>query len=202
MKKRVLGLIIALCIILPISISAKALDLNVGTTVQYKIDAGLIQDNNEDQENITNYDFGTEARFKFLFLEATYSSLFTSKTASSLELDNLLTAGISFDLLNLIRLGVGFGPQYSVYFDGNGKALTSSTGTTFDYETALLESPCMYKVHVDLLLGKLAISANYTVPTTNLTLSKFGTENFDIGDFTPANLDNGKFGVSALISFI
>ncbi len=202
MRKRVLGIIFVLFIILPISISAKALDLNLGTTAQYKIDAGLIQDNNEDQENITNYDFGTEARLKFLFLEATASSLFTTKTSSSVEFSNLLTAGVSFDLLNLIRIGIGFGPQYSIYFDSTGSALTSSTGSIFDFETAFLDSPCMYKAHVDLLLGKLAISANYTVPTTNLTLSKFGTEDFDFGDFTPVNLDNGKFGVSALISFI
>lgn len=201
MKNKVFGLIVLLCLIIPINLSAKALDFSVGTTAQYQILAGSIENNTEAQENINNYDFGIEGRLKFLFLEATSSSIFKSKTPSSTEVSNLITAGISFDLINLVRVGVGVGPEYGVKFTADGRVLDLQ-GNLYDPEKAMLESTCVYKAHVDVLLGKVILSANYTVPTKDFTLTDLDSNNFDFGDLTPADLNNGKVGVSALISFI
>ncbi len=203
MKKKVLGLILALCVIVPVSLSAEVLDFSIGGTAQYQLDAGSVQGSNEDDLfNVDNYKFGAEARLKFLLVEASAMSIVgPNSAADGYEADTLMTAGVSLDLLNLIRIGVGLGPQYTVDFKNNGDILDAS-GATFDFGKVFMEANCTYKANVDFLLGGLTLSANYTVPSIGFNIQNIVEGTFNVDDLGVSNFEDGMLGVSVLISLI
>jgi hypothetical protein len=205
MNKKVWGLILALCLIVPVSLSAEVLDFSVGVTAQYKMAADVAQDSStEDLLNVDNYRFGAEARVKFLLIEAADTALI-GPTAEGVEVTNLMTAGLSLDLMNLVRLGVGLGPEFTMFIDDSGNVTTpNGEGGTdpFNFADVFMKSNCTYKVNADILLGGLTLSANYTVPSVGFNIDNIVENGFDVNDLAPQDFDNGRFGISVLISLI
>lgn len=205
MKKKILGLFLALCVIVPVSLSAEVLDFSIGATAQYQLDAGTATSGSQNQDDffdIENYKFGGEARLKFLLVEAsTMAIVGPNSDDDGYEVDTLMSAGVSFDLLNLIRVGVGLGPKYTIDFKDNGN-IYDENGDVFDFGKVFMESNCTYKANVDFMLGGLTLSANYTVPSVGFNIQNIVDNTFDVDDLGVADFDSGMLGVSVLISLI
>ncbi|MGD1818891.1 MAG: hypothetical protein ACPKOI_03290 [Pleomorphochaeta sp.] len=206
MNKKVWGLILALCLIVPVSLSAEVLDFSIGATAQYKMPADSVGDSTDDLLDVDNYRFGAEARVKFLLIEAADTALI-GPTADGVEVTNLMTAGLSLDLMNLVRLGVGLGPEFTMFIDDSGNVTTpdgdGEGGTEpFNFADVFMKSNCTYKVNADILLGGLTLSANYTVPSVGFNIDNIVTNGFDVNDLAPQDFDKGRFGISVLISLI
>ncbi len=203
MNKKVWGLILALCLIVPVSLSAEVLDFSIGATAQYKMTADNVSGSStDDLINPENYRFGAEARVKFLLIEAADTALI-GPTANGVEVSNLMTAGLSLDLMNLVRLGVGLGPEFTMFIDDSGNVTADEAGLEpFDFADVFMKSNCTYKVNADILLGGLTLSANYTVPSVGFNIDNIVENGFDVNDLAPQDFENGRFGISVLISLI
>ncbi|MGD1815615.1 MAG: hypothetical protein ACPKNR_01150 [Pleomorphochaeta sp.] len=203
MNKKVWGLILALCLIVPVSLSAEVLDFSIGATAQYKMNAASVGGSStDDLINPENYRFGAEARVKFLLIEAADTALI-GPTSNGVEVSNLMTAGLSLDLMNLVRLGVGLGPEFTMFIDDSGNVTADEAGLEpFDFADVFMKSNCTYKVNADILLGGLTLSANYTVPSVGFNIDNIVTNGFDVNDLAPQDFENGRFGISVLISLI
>lgn len=201
MNKKIWVLALAICLLVPVTMSAEVLDFSIGGTAQYKVDAGSVGASTaEDLMNIDNYSFGAEARVKFLILEASDIALI-GPAVDGWEVSNLMTAGLSLDLLNLVRVGVGLGPEFYVNFKDDGKPYDVN-GDEFVFTDIFMKSNCTYKANVDLLLGGITLSANYTIPSKGFNLDNIVSGTFTTDDLLPENFEDGRFGVSVLISLI
>lgn len=195
MKKKFLLALLAICLVSPIALSAKAFDFNVGATAQYQniIQPGETPDWG-DLADIDNYRFGAEVRMNFLLVEVVNTTLVGAyKNATDFNLRNHLAAGIYFDLLDVLRLGVDVGPEISMNFNGSG--MTDDAGNTINFLDALKKANCNYKAHGDILIGDgLTLSLSYTLPT------KFNIETLDWTALLPQGNDwaQGRYGVSLL----
>lgn len=193
MKKRLLTLALAICVLAPVTLSARAFDFNLGATAQYQnvVDGAPSQ---EDLQDIDNYRFGAEARLNFLLLEVTDTALFGS-SSDDIEFTNHLTGGVYIDLINLVRVGLGVGPELGMKITDDG--LTDSNGDSLTFDSVFKESDFKYKAHVDFLLGDtLTLSASYTLPS-DFNLG----DNFDFESIIPNgdNWEDGRVGISLLL---
>ncbi len=201
MNKKIWVLALAICLLVPVTMSAEVLDFSIGGTAQYKVDAGNAGASTaEDLMNIDNYSFGAEARVKFLILEASDIALI-GPAVDGWEVSNLMTAGLSLDLLNLVRLGVGLGPEFYANFKSDGSVVDASDDP-FVFTDIFMKSNCTYKANVDLLLGGITLSANYTIPSKGFNLDNIVNNGFNADDLLPEDFEDGRFGVSVLISLI
>lgn len=201
MNKKFLGLVLVLCLIAPVTLSAEILDLSIGGTAQYQMDAATVgSGTTDDIFNVENYKFGAEGRVKFLVLEASDIAL-VGPTATGWQVSNLMTAGVSLDLLNLVRVGVGLGPEFVINFNDDG-TIEDALGDEFVFTDIFMQSNCTYKANVDFLLGGLTISANYTVPSKGFNIQNIVDNGFNADDLLPEDLADGRFGVAVLISLI
>ena len=201
MNKKIWVLVAAICLLLPVTLSAEVLDFSIGATAQYQVDAEDVSSSTgEDLINPDNYSFGAEARIKFLMLEVSDMAL-VGPDDDGWQVSNLMTAGLSFDLLNLVRVGVGLGPEFLINIDENGSA-TDVNGDAFNFGTIFMTSNCTYKANVDFLLGGITLSANYTIPSQGFNIQNIVDHGWDFGYLAFDDPDEGKFGVSVLISLI
>jgi hypothetical protein len=200
MKKRLLTLALAICVLAPMTLSARAFDFNLGATAQFQQDVSNSDPAVEDLTDLDNYRFGAETRLNFLLLEVTDTALFgsantsTSGTIDAVEFTNHLTGGVYMDLLNIVRVGLGAGPQLEMQLSSDG--VKDSNGDSFTVESFFTTPNFTYKAHVDVLLGEtLTLSATYTLPTS------FNLDNMDLTKLIPdgSNWDEGRVGVSLLL---
>ncbi|MGE4584215.1 MAG: hypothetical protein AB7C91_06165 [Sphaerochaeta sp.] len=208
MKKKFLVTLLVVCVVLPAALSAAVVDLSLGVTAQYNQNFGQIKTALDSEDytgfsKIENYAFGADVRAKLLIAEVDLVGKFSKETIDSVDytkIETLSTAGISMDLLGLLRLGFGMGPNWIVrmnndtgaftIFDANDNATTlDSLGETF------INSPVAYRATVDFNLGSLMLGLNYTL-NTDYTFKNYQ----DVNKLFNANLDNGTVGVSLLFS--
>lgn len=202
MNKKFWVLVLAICVLLPITLSAEVVDLSIGGTAQYGVAAGNVGDEvGEQLVDLENYRFGAEARVKLLILEASDIALF-GPTDDGWEVSNLMTVGLSFDLLNLVRLGVALGPEFIVNFNDDGKIYQEDGVTLFDFADIFMKANCTYKVNADILLGGITLSANYTVPSKGFNIQNIVDGGFTADSLSPEAFEDGRFGISVLISLI
>ena len=118
----------------------------------------------------------------------------------STNISMLTTAGLSFDLFNLLRIGAGVGPRFTINIKPDGEVwVYDSSGNKVDLDNAgeaFLKSPLAYRLTADLKLGKILVGLNYTLDT-NYTFEKW--KEFENIFNTP--FDNGRMGISLLFSF-
>lgn len=201
MNKKIWVLVAAICLLLPVSLSAEVLDFSIGATAQYNLDfEGASSSTSEDFFDFDNYSFGAEARLKFLLLEVSDMALVGTEN-DGWQVTNLMTAGLSFDLLNLIRVGVGLGPEFLINIDENGN-LTNENDEEFNFGDMFMQSNCTYKANVDFLLGGITLSANYTIPSQGFNIQNIIDNGWDFGYLAFEDPNEGKLGVSVLISLI
>jgi hypothetical protein len=197
MKKRLLALTLAICVLVPMTLSARAFDFNLGATAQYQND---VTDSSFDFDNLTkleNYRFGAEARLNFVLLEVADTALFGSTfigTDNAVEFTNHLAAGVYADVADVVRLGLVAGPEFGMKISQDG--VFNTDDTAFEFFDIVMKSNFTYKAHADFLVGEtLTLSATYTLPTT------FNLEDADLTKLIPQGDDwsNGRVGISVLL---
>lgn len=199
MKKYILALLIVLLLV-PAGLFAGIFNLSIGGTAQYKlpVDATDIgEESFEGMTDIENWAFGGDIRMRILFAELDVVGLH-SKLEEGHRISGLVTAGVSLDLLGILRVGLGLGPRLGVdikddssiiIYDPEGDPITGDT----DFKAAFMNAPMTYRVTTDLKLGKVLVGLNYTVD------SKFTFENLSVEDLAP-DFQHGAIGVSVLYS--
>jgi hypothetical protein len=207
MNKKILGLALAIGLIIPTALSARAFDFNIGATAQFQNNVSADDFDASDLTDIDNYSFGAEARFNFLLLEIANTALIGTEPASTqtglgtsdfFTFENNLAAGIYTDVLDTVRLGLLAGPEFKVYVNDSGAYSKDSNGVyqNFVFTDIFMESNFAYKAHADILLGKaLTLSASYTLPTS------FNLNDGDFSKLAPSSDDweNGKVAISLLL---
>lgn len=212
MKKRFLVSLIVVCVLLPATLSAALVDLSIGATARYdktfeQINTSIDnEDFGDELKDINNYAFGADVRLKLLLAEVDLVGMFGKETESSVEyttISVLTSAGISFDILNIARLGLGMGPRFSIYIDKNGNTKIRAIGGALDgqlvdwgnFGEAYIKSPVAYRATLDFNIGNMMLGLNYTVDTA------YTFENWQkVGDLFDVPLDSGKVGISFLFS--
>lgn len=190
---------ILLIVFVSASLFASA-ELDLGGTAQYQVRAEEIPFKEPAKIfNSGQFLFGPEVRLKIAILELGASMYYTPGPKENPfykhQLAGVITAGISFDLGSVLRLGLGVGPRLIVRWDkdgniivrdGNGKRIENVEGLS-----VLGDSTIAYKASADLLLGDLLLGLNYTVDS-NMTFN-----NPSLSGVMPEFKD-GKVGVTAM----
>lgn len=208
MKKKLLTILLILCVLVPATLSAKLFDLSLGPNVQFTPDFGEISTGDMGTlfSDINNYAFGADLRLKILLAEVDLVGTFGKTTekvggvdTDFTEISILTSAGVSFDLFGLTRLGIGLGPRYRVLIGEDGEAkVLGGTGSVESWENfgdAFIKSPLALRATADFKIGKMWLGASYTLDT-NYTFEKY--DQFD--QLFSADWERGRFGVSLLFS--
>lgn len=195
MNKKIIALLLVVCVLVPATLSASIVNLSIGGTAQYNRSFSDIQssiDNDtlgEDLAELDYYEFGADIRLKILLAEIDVVGMFGSSNNNT-TISMLTSAGISLDILNFARLGLGMGPRFNVMIDSDGNISGFD-----DFGEAFINSPVAYRATLDFKIGKMMLGLNYTVDTTYTFKEPEKVENL-----FNAPLDSGKMGVSLLFS--
>lgn len=200
MNKKFLSIALAIGLIIPMSLSARAFDFNIGATAQFQKDVTSTDFEASDLINIDNYSFGAETRFNFLLLEIANTALLgTASEIGSLgnvvTFQNNLAAGVYKDIFNdTLRIGLLAGPEFEIMISKDG--VYNGDGAAFQFHDIFMKSNFTYKAHADILIGKsLTLSASYTLPTA------FNLNDGDFSKLIPSsdNFTQGRVGISLLL---
>ena len=203
MKKKAFIIFALIVVLVPINLSALSLD--IGATARYE---GLVEDFSNTPENLTdfsNYSFGPDVRLKFgIFEIADVAPINVSQSDNDWwQLHNVLTAGVNFKLFNFINVGAGVGPASIVNLRViDGFQLEDKHGNPFTLESFFLDPVLSYKATVDVLFDGLTLSAYYIVESNGVSIQNIIDDGFLPEKLMPADYNNGKVGVSLLISFL
>lgn len=199
MKKTMLVLLVVLLLV-PAGLFAGVFDLSIGPTAQYKIAYDFEGElDPEGMSDIENYAFGADIRARILFVELGVMGLYSQAAEDGYQVDGLLTGGLSFDLLSILRVGLGMGPRLSVNIDDEGTATVLGPrgeeidGDT-DFATAFMNAPMTYRATADIKLGNILVGLNYTVDSDGFTF-----DNQDVDKLNP-DFENGRIGASVLFT--
>jgi len=227
MKKIITLMLLVLIVPAMIFAGRGPVDFSVGANAQYRpfsvVTEELGDNAFENWFNIDSYKFGAETRFKLSVLEfdsvtwfGTAEDLadYSGSDSDALMLDGYTTAGVSFDLLGLVRIGLGGGPSftYSEAFSGDNTLLigwtrdTSMNGysdfdqsiqdykTTNDVDSDLLAMLMLANFNIrltaDLMVGPLNVGLNMIMPTA------FSIKEGNWEELIPSSLDDAMVGVS------
>ncbi len=199
MKKKIGIAVLVVALLVPAMAFATMFDISLGATAQFGKNPADTNFNWGSLGKIENWTFGGEARFKITILEIDAVGLY-NRTGNDDIISGMVTAGLAFDIFDVVRLGVGMGPNlawnitqksvYTVDASGNNVLLTGG-----NFADAFMGAPMNYRATVDFLLGKnFMIGVNYQVPST------FTFKNLIAKDLMP-QWQNGRYGVSVLFSF-
>lgn len=200
MKKKIVIVLIAFVMLVPSFAFAQLFDISLGANAQFGqsvlSDEGSWTGDWSEIGNIDNWSFGGDMRLKVLIFEVDALGSY-SKVGGSDMISGLLTGGLSFDLLNVIRLGVGMGPNVT-WNISDGKFVIGGTEEVGDIEgfgDAFMQSPMTYRATADFLLGSIMLGVNYQIPT------EFTFNDPQVEALIPSDWSRGRMGVSLLYSF-
>jgi len=146
MTKRIV-LVLALCLI-PLFAFA---DLGLGAAAFFNSPVLIGQDVDEEGLWAGGFTFGGDLRFKLSLLQLEALGLVTfADEATSLDL--YTDVGLALDLLRILRLSLGVGPNFSYAF---GDAVSDTTMFGFNI-----------KANADLKLGRLSVGLSYITGLT------------------------------------
>ncbi len=165
MKKIIL---IVILLALPLGLFA---EFYIGGSALYKEDPEYLQDI-QDDSFVNDLAFGAEARLKIFMFEGSALALYEFDNA----FDVFVSLGVSFDLA-LFTIGAGIGPNFVFQIDSDAPE-PMSIGFNG-------------KIHVDLNLGDIKVSAYWLMLVESLSYEEF--EN---------NLTFGNIGVSVLFKLM
>lgn len=200
--KRLSIVLLVLFVLVPATLSASMINLSLGATAVYGESFGETfgGDGLEGLSQPDNYRFGADLRLRILLAEIDAVAMF-GKQGDYTDISMLATAGISLDLLDIIRIGAGIGPRFNILVGAGGElAVKDVNGVILDdidsAGEAFLKSPLAYRLTADIKLGNILVGLNYTLDT------EYTFENYDQFDkiFAP-KFDDGAVGISVLYSF-
>lgn len=168
MKKKLL-VVLMIIVLVPAMLSAKVFGFNVGATTQYNIGVGNMTAAS-DLTKLANWNFGADLRVKVLVFGITAMGLYGGKAtidaAEYQTISGIVTAGLMFDIADVVRLGIGMGPRMSVYTNGKDWKVCDVNGAVVSNGNAFLEAPMSYRATVDVLLGPVALGVGYIVDSS------------------------------------
>ncbi len=200
--KRLSIVLLVLFVLVPATLSASMINLSLGATGVYSKSFGetVGASSHEDLLKPENYRFGADLRIRVLLAEIDAVAMF-GKQGDYTDISMLTTAGISLDLLDIIRVGAGLGPRFNILVGSDGQlAVKDVNGVIIpDIDSAgeaFLKSPLAYRLTADIKLGNILVGLNYTLDT------EYTFENYKQFDkiFAP-KFDDGAVGISVLYSF-
>lgn len=198
MSKKIIVLVLAILLVLPASIFAiDLIGLRVGPAAMLNAPISLEGLDPDYFTTLTLDDltFGVDARLNLSILEGNVMALVTPATFEGeivgAYLDAYVNAGLSIELLSLLKVGVFAGPMFSFYVDETGV----SGGP--ENEDDLLSAGLNLRLTADVVLGGISVGATYIVETDVLLGDLIaGTVQPDQVFVNPM----GKAGVSVLFS--
>ncbi len=199
MKKTILALLIVLLLV-PTGLFAGIFNLSLGATAQYKEPLDFTEGDIpfEGMAELQNWAFGGDIRMRLFFVELDIAALYTKLDDGHL-ISGLVTAGVSFDLLGFLRVGLGMGPRIGVAIGDDGETKVWGPAGEIDGDTdfgeAFMNAPMTYRLTTDFKLGSILVGLNYTVDSKGFT---FG--DLDVANLAP-DFNKGAIGVSLLYSF-
>ena len=200
MKKSILALLIVLLLV-PTGLFAGIFNLSLGVTAQYKEPFPIDGEESipfEGMAELENWAFGGDIRMRLFFVELDVAALYTKLDDGHL-ISGLVTAGVSFDLLGFLRIGLGMGPRIGVAIDDDGETKVWGPKGEIDGDTdfgeAFMNAPMTYRLTTDFKLGSILIGLNYTVDSNEFTFGEL-----DFAKLAP-DFKKGAMGVSVLYSF-
>ena len=147
--------------------------------------------------NPGNLLMGSEVRVKFFFLEAGVKMYFTFIPEASMFL-SYTNLDLSAQLeLGIIRIGAGLQTDDIIWGYDFGKWLAPNFNGSSDFAQGFLASNLNWRLKLDILLGRLIIGADYTVPSS----FKFGEELTDASMLLPKNFKDGRISLSFMYHF-
>lgn len=203
--KRLISLLMVL-VVASSGVFAEILDFQIGGAALYNVDAEHVQDDSDGLLDFGNYSFGLDARLKALVFEGTAMFLYNGKTTAEIEnhvsdryheTSLLLTAGVAFDVVDLVRLGFGIGPRVRVLSRGGDNYVLSGTSlvTKPSFGEIVSHAPFTYRFTCDVLLKPVTIGLSYLVD------SDYTVDENDIADLFGVKWRSGKFGLSLLMNW-
>lgn len=190
MKKFTVAILVVL--LLPATLFA---GVSLGATLQYG--NGSVGDFNtiveEGSIEFSKISFGMDARFRIAVAELDAQLVYQPVT-DGFSIGGLVTAGVSFDIANLVRLGVGLG--YDMAYIKSGDTQGFYVGGYSLNKKSLGDATLNYRVTADVLLGSVSVGAFYKIPTNGYHFSEAG----DLAKLAP-QFDKGTVGASVLYRF-
>ncbi len=203
MKKTILALLIVLLLV-PTGLFAGIFNLSLGATAQYKEPFPIDGEEPipfEGMAELKNWAFGGDIRMRLFFVELDIAALYTKLDEGEGHLiSGLVTAGVSFDLLGFLRVGLGMGPRIGLGISDDGEFSAwgpggESLGSDTNFGDAFMNAPMTYRLTTDFKLGSILVGLNYTVDSNGFTF-----EELDVAKLAP-DFKKGAIGVSLLYSF-
>lgn len=199
MKNKILFLMMAILMILPVSVFAiDLIGFRVGPTAMLNalINPELPEDV-FDNLGIDDFSFGVDARFNLAVFEVNAIALVDPLLNESDELVGALVnanigAGVSIALLDMVKLGFFAGPALSFKIGSDG--ILSGDDVPLG-ENDLFASNLFLRAAVDVMLGSISVGATYIVDT-NTNLNKMFTSGFEPSELFDKVI--GRAGVSVL----
>jgi len=196
---------LVIALLIPSVLFAKTFSLGLGGVAMYNVKASEVFNDNSAFTKLENYNFGADVRLKVLLLDVTAMGLYNGKSSAEgagteemKEISGIVTAGLAFDLMDMIRVGVGIGPRlraltsdwkdWKVY--QNGAQIDSN-----NFGDVLKNAPMTYRAMVDLMLGNLSVGLSYMVDT-KYTFN----DPKEVKNLVNCDWDSGKLGVSLLFN--
>lgn len=191
MKKRICIVLVVIALLVPSFAFAQMFDVSLGATAQVVVPNYDNFDFGETFGKIENYNFGAELRLKLTVLEIDAVGLYSPQKIldTTVHIVTFLpTAGLSFDIVDVVRLGLGMGPMMRWQFANGHQYPDKSFGDIF------MESSFWYRATVDFMAGPVLVGVSYGVPTM------FNIKTHEAKGLKP-EFKTGMIGVSVLYSF-
>lgn len=198
MSKKIVVLVLAILLVLPASIFAMDLiGLRVGPAAMLNAPISIdgLDPDYFTTLTLDDFTFGVDARLNLSILEGNVMALVTPETLDNeiigAYLDAYINAGVSIELLSLLKVGIFAGPMFSFYVDESGV----SGGP--ESEDDLLSAGLNLRLTADVNLGGISVGATYIVETDVLIGDLIA------GEVSPEDVfvnPMGKAGVSVLFS--
>lgn len=193
------------------TLGAKAFDLSLGGLASYNVDAESIFDDTSGLTDIDNWNFGGGVDMKLFFVDlgldawyngrttASYSYTYEGQTYDYLaedlhEFSVLMTAGVSFDFWDMLRVGVGLGPRIRVlYNDDTEEPLLYQEDAEkyceYSWDSAWKHALLSWRLSAELMFNHFGIGVLYVVD------SEHDLSDISFQDIFTTNWESGRFGV-------
>lgn len=200
--KKSLIVLLALLMILPAAVFAASdwYDMSLGATVQWQPvpNYSSWDEAKDDLLKIDNWSFGVDFRNRLALFEVDLVGMYNySKPldVATHTISVLGTAGLVFDVYDIVRLGVGLGPSFDFIIKDGNLQVRDANGALVEasnFGESFTHAPLNYRLTADFLLGPFLIGANYTLP------SAWSFDNPTWAGLLPPDWGKGKIGVSVL----
>jgi len=204
--KKTLIVSLALMMLLPAALFAASdwYDMSLGATVQWQPVPKYSdwESAKKDLLKIDNWSFGVDFRNRVALFEVDLVGMYNYSKPLDVPTHTvsvLGTAGLVFDIYDVVRLGIGLGPSFDFIIQDGKLRVLDTAGALVDAQNlgaSFSHAPLTYRLTADFLLGSIMIGANYTLPSA----WSFAEPTWK--GLLPPEWGKGKLGVSILYTIL